>query len=92
MYSVLSGEERQALRMERVRTLEMEHYRTVLQLAELEAVSGEPAAARSAELHTEQAELQRRITMHTSHLGLGTENVPTPDTVGDEDTHGNDQG
>jgi len=91
MYSVLSGEERQALRMERVRTLEMEHYRTVLQLAELEAVSGEPAAARSAELHTEQAELQRRITMHTSHLGLETESVPIPDTAGNEDTSGNDQ-
>jgi len=92
MYSILSGEERQALRVERVRTLEIEHYRTVLQLAELEAVSGEPAVARSAELHTEQAELQRRITMHTSHLGLEAENGPTPDAGSNEDTSGRDQG
>ena len=92
MYCVLSSEERQTLRVERVRTLEAEHYRMCLQIEELEAVTGENAATRNIELHAELTELQRRITMHTSHLGLGTKNEHIPDTAGDEDTHGNDQG
>ena len=91
MYSVLSPEERKTLRLERVQTLEAEHYRKCLQIEELEAVSGENAATRNIELHAELTELQRRITMHTSHLGLETESVPIPDTAGNEDTSGNDQ-
>lgn len=85
MYLILSDEDRDRIRSERVLALEREHYRTVLQLEEMDAL-GVPADDRGrlaavADLQTVAAALE----WHRSEIAPPPRVEPEPETASGDD-------